>query len=405
MRTFAFLIPAVLACTVSQGQVFTAEANLPSVDADGFYRIDLGIQAGAYLEHPYAFRIFDADCTEVSYLLEKEPSYVLDEVFIAYPMLEKKQIKGCCTTLLLGNPDGKPINNLVLVIGNAEVDKQATLTGSDDQQTWYALKEHVRLTNINNNDSSAESRPIHFPLTNYRYLTLTINDSVSSPLNILGAGHYSTMKTQGSYEEVAFVRTIVSDSAKQKATYIHLHLDAERALDKISLKMGGAPYFQRQARLLVPDTVMMNRKKTLLYRPLISFQIHSQDSLEIHPPDVRSQDYVIEVFNDDNPSLTLVAAKGWQLNAYAIAWLQKGKWYSVRFGKGLRIPSYDLYNFRSSIPEKIPALQIKNIKPIVEETQGDSSPTFFTSRRMIWVAIIVVIVLLGFITLRMVRER
>jgi hypothetical protein len=85
--------------------------------------------------------------------------------------------------------------------------------------------------------------------------------------------------------------------------------------------------------------------------------------------------------------------------------LQKGKHYTMRFGKDLRMPAYDLYNFRTSIPEELPALQIRNIKPVVKETKEIGTPTFFTSRRMIWAALILVIALLGFITLRMVRER
>src|SRR5688572_25447592 len=138
------LLACVFFLSVSlKAQEFIGEASLPVVQADGFYRVLISPQLGGFLNSEFSnVRILDNKGREVPYLYQEELPVQYTTQFKSYEILEKKQQKNCCTSLLLHNPGSQPINNISLSIKNAEVTKQATLLGSDDKENWFALKQH-----------------------------------------------------------------------------------------------------------------------------------------------------------------------------------------------------------------------------------------------------------------------
>jgi hypothetical protein len=76
---------------------------------------------------------------------------------------------------------------------------------------------------------------------------------------------------------------------------------------------------------------------------------------------------------------------------------------TIVFGSELQPPRYDLANFSDSIPANLPGINVgpaKTIKP----PRAAEGATVFTSRILIWVAIIAVIGVLGFMAIKMTRE-
>jgi hypothetical protein len=80
------------------------------------------------------------------------------------------------------------------------------------------------------------------------------------------------------------------------------------------------------------------------------------------------------------------------------------KFYSVRFGADNQAaPTYDLEHFRDSIPAKVQVLRINDLRP-VGVAAATKPTTIFTSKTLIWIAIGAVIILLGYMSLKLVRE-
>ncbi len=397
------LILSRATCCLSQG--FIGEAKLPAVDADGFYKIDLSPSLTSHLNNSLSnVRIYDGNDVEVPYILQSEGPVSYAKEFKQYDIVDKRQTKNCCTSLILASPQGHPINNISLSIRNADVTKEARLLGSDDKETWYALKDQFTLSSISNQNNISEIRIVDFPLSNYNYYRIDIADSLTAPLNILAAGYYEGRSQDGKFTEIPGT-WIKRDSNSLKRSYLHLQLDTTHIVDRIIVSMKGAPYFLRQAKLYTREA-MVNAKSDdkYYYKPLSTFVLSSKQSSVIELEADLAQDLLLIIENKDNPPLEAGSIKAYQLNRYLTAWLKGGETYSLKFGPAdLRAPVYDIEYFQDSIPAGIKTLNASPFTQFSKQTE-EPSKTFFTSKVFVWVAIIVVMGILGFMAMKMARE-
>jgi len=402
------LLILTLAGTACFGQQFRGEATLPPVTSDGFYRIAVVPALSAHVNDTFTnLRLYDADQKEVPYIFQnEEPAYYTTQ-FKPYEVVSRVQQKKCCTTLTLRNPDGRPINNISLSIRNADVTKMATLLGSDDQQNWFALKQRFALSAMDNHDHTWEIRIINFPLSNYTYYQLQIDDSTSAPLNILSAGHYEVSSEDGKFTTLQTRAVTKSDLPRDKQTLVTMTFDTTQVIDKVVVSMTGAPYFLRRATLLTRREVTDGKgRKSFYHEQLQTFELSSKQTSVIDLPGTRAQELIVRIDNEDNPALELATARAYQLNRYLTAWLKKGSGYTLRIGDPAQHPpKYDLAFFRDNIPSQPPVLMPGDIRLLGEAAkQVTSTPTFFTNSSIIWIAIVVVIAVLGFMAIRMTQE-
>lgn len=404
MRKWLWIL--VLGSTAGMGQTFRGEATLPDITTDGFYRIYASPAICAHLNEPFSnLRIYDQRQKEVPYIFEKEePAYYTTQ-FKPYEVVSKEQQKDCCTTLILRNHNSRPINNISLSIKNADVTKAATLLGSDDKKNWFALKERFTLSAIDNHDNTSEVRIIDFPLSNYTYYQLQLDDSTSAPINLLGAGYYEVTSEDGKYTALQPKSINQSTVPADKQSLITIDFDTMRVVDKVVLNMTGAPYFLRRATLLSAREITDPKGvKSLHYQQLARFELSSKQTSVIELPGVRVQKLVVRIENEDNPVLDLGSVTTYQLNRYFTAWLKKGDHYTLKLGApNLAQPKYDLAFFRDNIPAQPPLLRAGAIKMFDTEKE-EIAPTFFTNSIIIWIAIIAVVIVLGFMAVRMTHE-
>jgi hypothetical protein len=384
-------------------QSYVSERKLETVRADGFYRIDLTPEIMPSFNNVLSnVRIIDSGNQEVPYLLRQEAPVRYSAAFRPYHIVQYDKMKNCCSTIVLENPDGKSINNIHLSIRNADVTKQMTLTGSDDRKTWYALKEQSTITATGDGQHVSTITLVDFPLSNYAYYKIDIADSASAPLNITAAGYYEVNTEEAKYAAIPFDWR-EGDSVAMKKTYIDIRFKGRQLVDRITLSMKGAPYFLRKGWLL-QERPASNGKAKPSFNRLASFTLSSRQPAVIELAGVRGNAFLIEIENEDNPSLDVASVEVAQLNRYLVAWLRKGEEYSLKFGGAdLRIPNYDLVNFKDSIPAHLVSLKAGPLTKI-ETSRAGENPTFFTSKAIIWIAIIAVIGVLGFMAIRMARE-
>jgi len=89
------------------------------------------------------------------------------------------------------------------------------------------------------------------------------------------------------------------------------------------------------------------------------------------------------------------------------AWLEENHSYKVAFGStGFNLPNYDIGYFKDSIPDNASVIEPAAVKVYDKPKEVVAvSPTIFTDRNIIWVAIFLVIGVLGFMSVRMLREK
>lgn len=403
MKNAIVVLLSLISYTVSVAQVFTGEATLPKVEKDGFYRIPLTPELTKYLTDDFSnIRIYNSANAEVPYVLETESPRYFTEEFKEYEIIEKRQIKNCCTSLVLRNPEGNSINNIVLSIRNAAITKNATLLGSDNQQDWFALKESFSISSIYNESKTSEIKIVDFPLSNYTYYNLQFDDSTSAPLNIVKAGYFKTSTEDGKFTEI-LNRTVQSDSLKEKRTFITISLDTTYHVDRLLLAMQGPAYFLRYASLSVKKQ-RLNKKKEVefIFEPILGFEISSKQPSILEFTGMRTSELLIEIDNRDNPSLQVASVNALQLNRYLTAWLKADDVYRLKLGNAeMQQPNYDLVFFKDKIPAD-PIVLTAGKVTLYE--QKKSTTTLFTSRAIIWIAIGAIAVVLAVMSIRLINE-
>ncbi|MBL7851299.1 MAG: hypothetical protein JNN04_10390 [Cyclobacteriaceae bacterium] len=400
------LVSLLFSLTVmaAHGQGLRARARIEPVTSEGFYRALLTPAISQHLEAgAINVRIIDSQGQEVPYLYSIASPRKFTTTLREYEILERKQVSSCCTTWILSNPSRGAINNISLVIKNAEVTKKASLLGSDDKITWYAVKQQFVIASIASQTETSEVRMVDFPLSNYLYYSLQVSDSTTAPLNILRAGYYDVSEEQGEYTPVPIARITQVDSAGQKKTYLSLTFDHRYWIDRIDLSMKGQPYFLRAGTLFERDT-RTNRQGVAesFFRARENFQLSSTHITQLEIP-LHSDAFRISIDNQDNPPLEIQEVKALQLNRYVTAWLKKGENYTLEFGdETWTKPAYDLDHFKASIPVAPPLLTLDPIQVVSAATE--ESNTFFSTRTYIWAAIVAVIVLLGYMSVNLLRS-
>jgi len=387
------LIWLLLFPVLGYAQEYVAEAPLSDVTKNGFYSIPLppNITAALYTDGSN-IRILDNDNTEVPYIFKTEsPDY---SAFEWTPMKIQKEFKrSCCTIITLINEDKSYLDNFLLQVKNAEIVKTATLRGSDDGQIWYAVAENFRM-GLNRLRTEEVSEVFDFPLSNYKYYRLTIDDSATSPLNVVGALRTREDIIHGIYTEIPNVTITSHDSTDSRETWGIIEFDTAQHVDRIEFDVFGPHLFKRRATLF--------RKFKNQFDAIESFDIISGQARPLSVA-VKEKALYIRVDNENNPPLKFTQVAAYQLKRSLITYLETGKSYKIMLGSGLETPNYDLKFFQDSIPSHLPELRIGNLKenPVVKAAEP---PTYFTNRNIIWVAIFVVAGLLLVMTVRMLKD-
>lgn len=390
----------------AQAPTFIGEAGLPPRETDGFYRVLIPPAISAYTGARHEnLRIVDERNNEVPYFLHEAKAYTTQQ-FVAYKILQKEQQSGCCTSLVLENIERNTINNILLQIKNAEITKSATLSGSDDQKQWYALKEHFILAAISNPNQTSEIRIVDFPLSNYAYYRLQIDDSSSAPLNIVGAGYYKRIHESGIYTPLEDITIKITENAEEKRTYCAITLDTTQWVDRLTIAASGPPYFLRRAALYQHTVRYDKRGDPIPYRELVSaFDIRSKDFIRIELPEVKTKTLSLIINNEDNPPLHLDSLKVYQLNRYLVTYLEKGHHYKLKVGDtAMPQPVYDLAHFKTSIPEDLAIVVPGAFESYHWQASTPEPLSIFNNKRIIWIAIAGIVVVMALMSFKMIRE-
>ena len=401
------LIWLLLVVQISAAQSFRHTATLAPVPEDNFYRILLPPGITSYLNQQLSdIRVYDGKNQEVPYLLQQEKPVQVKKLFKPYEIIKATRQESKSTTLILRNSARSKINNISLIIKNTNVRKPASLSGSNDAQTWYGIEDHYLLHSLYSPSGTQEVKMLNFPLSDYEYYKLDIVDSISAPLNILSAGFYDTYQEYGKYSVVPSLSFKQFDSSTVKKTYLKFTSPVPVLLDKITLEIATPTLFRREATFMEPQTYKGKRGRTYtIEEPIGQFLLTSNQENTLPLSGVLLKEFYLVISNKDNPPLQVKSVNGYQLNRYLVASLQKNKAYQLRFGdEKATTPAYDLSYFKEKIPANITVLTPQQIKINAAKTVARAGGGIFTNRNIIWGAILVVMAFLGYMSYQMLNE-
>lgn len=375
-------ILVLLCClTVGKGWAQPAyKATLPSIDKDAFYAIDLPHQVlGGALTDLADLRIKDSEGKEVAWLLQEEVRSGHDSQFIPY---QTSVTSAARRTNVLITADGKPLSSFILKIKNADAEKEANLAGSNDGKQWFTVRETIWLNNLSSANETEALLYLHFPLSDYKYYKMEINDSLAAPLNIVGVGR---IQDESFYErnlqEVPTQSIHIEE--KGKWTEIALSYPYKYSIERIAFFISSPKFFSRSVNVSTPSDVSWSNVLT-----------HSNGNPQSFYLGIEAAELKLSVFNGDDQPLAIDSVKTYIRKCYLVAALQKGKDYTLTYGDAkATFPQYDL-SFRHQLPADMEHLTIKNIEQASQPSPPETPSAWlvFLKKYGIWIIIAVVIV-------------
>lgn len=403
VRSFVIIFLSITT-RLAVSQQYVGEARIFSVKTNGYYRVVLNPGLTQYLTAGFAnLRITDSQDNIVPYIIDTAHGSYASK-FDEYNIKLNTQTPGCCTKIVFTNSSGDTINNIHIKVKNADLDKWARLEGSDDEVNWFGVKDWFYLDKFMNPSRPSELRIVDFPLVNYRYFRITINDSTSAPLNIESIGYYRDFYASGKYRRLTDVKSDIDNLADEKKTILRLKLDSLQWIDKIELSAGGTPLFRRDG--MIYSIAFRRGKKGRVYEERVnvgSLVVANDQRTVVSLREVRANELLIEVENADSPPLKFETPALYQLERSALVYLEAGNQYSFRIGsQQMPAPVYDLALLRDQIKGPVQVLEHDSVV-LYEREKASVGDTFFSSAYM-WAGIVGVIILLGFLSIRMIRE-
>lgn len=398
------------ACALSIGATAQGpkyRSAIEPVDSTGFYRILLHHGSVGNMKSNMAdLRIFDSKNQAVPYMPAPEQGQQTAMNFQEFPILSHEIIRDSATIVVIPNKDRKRINNLSLIVGNARVEKQIRLTGSNDRKVWFSVRENAVFSSVNNPDDVAEIKLIDFPLSDYAFFRIEIDDRHNSPVNVVKVGMYAgeTISQPVGYTPIKSTFSTI-DSAKQKVTWVDVSFNQLMVVDKMQVEVGAPAFYQRNVAVYVFGC---DSAKDVKRHFVMDAVFASDQPIVLYPNNIYGRGLTLAIENKDNAPLTIQSIRTWQKNRYCIAWLDKGETYQLRFGDAsLNEPDYDIRFFKEQLKGNLPELKADESEPIPESVSPKKKHTvsFFRDERFIWAAIMIVIALLGWMTYAMMKDK
>lgn len=310
-------------------------------------------------------RIYDKNKNEVPYFLVNESFNYLSSRFREYEVQDKEVGKGRYTSFAVLNPGKRPMQNIVLCTMNSDAIKICNVVGSDDKKQWYSVSDHIWMYNLHDEGSVNAYRTLTFPMVNYKYIKIEINDLHTLPLNILKAGYFEGAISAGKINELKPVTESYTTLKDKKISVNEVKFENSSIVNKITFQVKAPNYFKRRARILVDRTRTVKGREEQYKETVLEFELNSNTANSFDLTNFREKEFEIEIMNEDNPPLEFEKIVYGQLQTYLVADFRAGEEYSLFVGnKKLHTPSYDLEYFKDKISQYVPTLQVSDLKPI-----------------------------------------
>ncbi|AYL98344.1 hypothetical protein [Mucilaginibacter celer] len=397
MNKVSFLL--LLLCgsilSASAQKNFKYKAPLKKIDSTGFYRIALQPALVAKAKPGLSdIRIVDDKSNFVPYVQAGSLPQKSQKSFLVFPVIADRATTDTGTTFTIENKTGLALDRLWIRLQNTAVKRKVNLLGSDDMNQWFAIQEEIPLQEAVQNSEGTYMQSLFFPASNYHYLKIQVNDKNKSPIKFLQAGVYTEyVSAAQAYTPIKPVKVIKADS--NRTTFVEIRLDDNYLVNRLHFSISAPKYYKRGVTVYQ----FVNNGKELISDAELS---------SAKTPDLliaaKSKHLLIEISNGDNPPLSIGEVTAFQSDEYLVSYLEAKQNYLLLAGDSSAVaPEYDLKFFTDSIKDNIPAIKhdavVKNdgYEAKVTEAKPDRTP-------LIWIAIVVSLGILLFLTLKMTRE-
>ena len=385
----------------AQGPTWTAP--LPAVEQSEIHAVMLGPEwMGLSRSDLGDLRLLDSAGAEVPYVLRGQV-LTHSSSFVPYALL-RNEVLPKATVIELERPVDKPLEDLEIWVRPADVRKPIRITGSDDRTHWYMVKDEHVVAQGARGDPPHQVLSVNVPRGDYRYYRITMNDSLTPPMRVLGVGHFTDQAPARRYAPSVPLDFDQQDPARM--TILHVRAKLPLAVDRLLFAVSDTSAFHRTAQLRAWRTVTSRerrRERTTRYTETVAnFTIASDLAPVIDLSTVRLDTFDLVIDNGDDRPLHFAHLEALAAEQLLITRLDQGQHYRLTTGDPDRsAPKYDIAHFAKDLA---PVDTLIPGSPAALPPQLAASPGFHPARWWVWAAIIALMAGMGWMALRMLRK-
>lgn len=383
------LIAAALFGANTFAQQARYEAPMPPVSRSGLHAIYLSAELlGASREDLADIRLLDSTGSQVPYVLRDVARAHGSERFVAYNLL-RNEVMERRTEVEVEPPAGLDMDELHVLIKPIDAEKRVRITGSDDGDAWYMVKdEHVAPQGARG-DPPHQVLILRIPRSDYRYLRLTLNDSLTAPMKVLGVGRYLPERAPDPMHaapiDLPFARM---DSASR--TVLRITLPHALLVERLTIEAEDTVPFLRHITLGRWRGASANSSSQhgAHSRPeqLGSYTFFQGTGASFDTDPVRIDTFELLIDNGDDRPLRIRAIKAQCRQRVLLARLEAGMDYRLTTGDPRTGPArYDMAHFAAELPDPVDTLSPGPLRTI--PAQNSAAPWFDPSAWWVWLAI------------------
>lgn len=342
------------------------------------------------------------DTLQAPYILQLA-SEKLTQVAVSFKLINQaKNNRGSYFTF--ETPVESAINQIQLSFKPLNFDWKVTLEGSQNQQEWFAILTDYRILSISTADTNFHYTNLNFPTAKYRYFRLLIHNEKNPGfsaakllLNTVTAGNYNTYPIQ---------LNALNEDKKNKLTEINLNLKSTVPVSKLTLAVKkNYDYFRPIHISYLSDSVQTEKGWQYRYGTLTSGTINSFEKSEFVFNSTVLNKLKIVIENQDNVPLQIDSV---QVEGYVhevIARFTAPATYFLTYGNPLaNKPNYDIERFSDQIPADLKLLQLGN-EQFTKGSAKEVKKPLFQNSFWLWGVMVTIILLLGWFSLKMIRQK
>ena len=415
MMTNKTLSLFLLFCTLGvQAQNFSHKAKINAVPKSGFYRIPLSTNMSALSQAEWQdVRIFDAKGKEVPYILRRENPYQNNNSYTAMN-IQAAITNAEMQTLVVENPNKVKLNHILLDMENAETDRSIRISGSNDNEKWFGIRDSVNFTVWGNANETTLRKAIEFPTTNYAFYQLEIKCKNKEPLNIIQVGYSVDTQYKPAYNRVNNMRYTLKEL--QQKTHIDVSMDGRNRIDRLLFYVREPKLYQRNVHIKTQLQYRSNKYYSLSrskhQRHAAQYDeteltLNSNEGNALNTQFIlgtqHQAQFSLDIENNNNPPLQIDSIVAEQLNAYLVAELKTGSPYFLYLGdSNITAPVYDLVYFEKNIPAQIPDAQVD--EPTLKSARLAGEDNRKNDQYLLWGGMGILAVFLIFITRNLMKK-
>lgn len=342
------------------------------------------------------------DTIEAPYLL-KSASEKIEQVEVPFTLINQSKNKQEYF-FTFETPVASAINQIQLDFKSNNFDWKVGLEGSQDQQEWFTLLTDYRILSINTENTRFQYNQVHFPAAKYRYFRLVIPSADPPELRV--AKLLLSTVTAGSYNTYPIKSQTVEEDKKNKVTVIHLELKSAVPVSKLTLSVKNKyDYFRPIHISYLTDSVQTEKGWKYTYRQLTSGTLNSVEKSEFNLESTLLKKLKLVIENQDNVPLQIdsVKVEGY-VHELVVRFTEPATYFLTYGNPFLQKPNYDIARFLNRIPVELSALEVGNEQVIQYNSEAQGEP-LFQNTFWLWGVMILIILLLGWFSLKMIRQK